>query len=243
MAPRFISQVPDGLGTIEAKSVLLATGVRERPRAARLVPGHRPQGVFTTGSLQRFVYEHHLPVGKRAVIVGAERVSLSVVMTLMHAGVTVLNMITEFPHHQLYLPVFLPAKILFADILARALRSLRIHAISNIFGRQRVEGIEITDLDSGKTRTSNVTLLFSRAIGSPRMNWQEEEMWKRADHHWVHKWTRSSVHRNPEFCGGESLPRRGNRRLGGSRRTGSGAVHCPVFGKRPMEREQARGPA
>ena len=42
---------PDGLGTIEAKSVLLATGVRERPRAARLVPGHRPQGVFTTGSL------------------------------------------------------------------------------------------------------------------------------------------------------------------------------------------------
>jgi len=77
---------PDGLGTLEAKSVLLATGVRERPRAARLVPGHRPQGIFTTGSLQRFVYEHHLPVGKRAVVIGAERVSLSVVMTLMHAG-------------------------------------------------------------------------------------------------------------------------------------------------------------
>ena len=94
--------------------------MRERPRAARLVPGHRPQGVFTTGSLQRFVYEHHLPVGKRAVIVGAEQVSLSVVLTLMHAGVKVMNMVTELPHHQLYLPVFLPAKILYADILARA---------------------------------------------------------------------------------------------------------------------------
>jgi L-2-hydroxyglutarate oxidase LhgO len=142
---------PNGVGSIEAKSVLLATGVRERPRSARLVPGHRPQGVFTTGSLQRFVYEHELPVGKRAVIVGAERVSLSVVLTLMHAEVRVLNMITELPHHQLYLPVFLPAKILFADILAGA-PILTNQRVTNIFGRQRVEGIEITDMDSGSTR-------------------------------------------------------------------------------------------
>jgi thioredoxin reductase len=142
---------PDGPGKIEAKSVLLATGVRERPRPARLVPGYRPQGVFTTGSLQRFVYEHELPVGKRAVIVGAERVSLSVVLTLMHAGVRVLHMISELPRHQLYLPVFLPAKILFADLLARA-PILTNQRVTNILGRQRVEGIEITDLDSGKSR-------------------------------------------------------------------------------------------
>ncbi|HET6594738.1 MAG TPA: FAD-dependent oxidoreductase [Anaerolineales bacterium] len=143
---------PDGLGTIEAKSILLATGVRERPRSARLVPGSRPQGVYTTGSLQRFVYEQHLPVGKRAVIVGAERVSLSVVLTLMHAGVKVLRMITELPQHQLYLPVFLPAKILFADLYART-SILTNTQISNIFGRPRLEGIEITDLESGKTQT------------------------------------------------------------------------------------------
>jgi L-2-hydroxyglutarate oxidase LhgO len=143
---------PDGLGTIETRSVLLATGVRERPRAAKLVPGNRPQGVFTTGSLQRFVFEHHLPVGKRAVIVGAEQVSLSVVLTLIYAGVKVINMITELPHHQLYLPVFLPAKILYADILARA-SLLTNTRISNILGRQRVEGIEVTSLDSGKTQT------------------------------------------------------------------------------------------
>jgi glycerol-3-phosphate dehydrogenase len=142
---------PDGTGHIQAKSVLLATGVRERPRSARLVPGSRPQGVFTTGSLQRFVYEHELPVGKRAVIVGAERVSLSVVLTLMHAGVSVLCMVTALPHHQLYLPVFLPAKILFADLLARA-PIITNHQVTNIFGQPRVDGIEITDLDSGRTR-------------------------------------------------------------------------------------------
>ena len=141
---------PNGVGRIEAKSVLLAMGVRERPRSARLVPGTRPQGVFTTGSLQRFVYEHHLPVGKRAVIVGAEIVSLSVVVTLLHAGVRVASMITELPRHQLYLPIFLPAKILYADILARA-PILTNKRVTNILGKLRVEGIEITDVDSGKS--------------------------------------------------------------------------------------------
>jgi thioredoxin reductase len=139
---------PNGINAIEAKSVLLATGVRERPRSARLIPGHRPQGVFTTGSLQRFVYEHHLPVGKRAVIVGAEIVSLSVVTTLLHEGVKVVAMVTELSHHQLYLPIFLPAKILYADILART-KILTNRKVVNVLGKDRVEGVETRDLETG----------------------------------------------------------------------------------------------
>jgi thioredoxin reductase len=142
---------PDGLGSIEAKSILLATGVRERPRSARLVPGHRPQGVFTTGSLQRFVYQHDLPVGRRAVIIGAERVSLSAVLTLMHADLRVVSLVTELPRHQLYLPVFLPAKIILADILARAPILTRTR-VTNILGQSLLEGVELTDLESGKTQ-------------------------------------------------------------------------------------------
>jgi pyruvate/2-oxoglutarate dehydrogenase complex dihydrolipoamide dehydrogenase (E3) component len=107
--------------------------------------------VFTTGSLQRFVYEQGLPVGKRAVIVGAEIVSLSVVTTLLHAGVKVAGMVTELPNHQLYLPIFLPAKIFYADILARS-PILTNKRVTNILGRSRVEGIEVTDLESGKTQ-------------------------------------------------------------------------------------------
>ena len=66
-------------------AVVLATGTRERPRAARLVPGDRPAGVLTTGALQQFSALHHQPVGRRAVIVGAEHVSFSAVLTLRHA--------------------------------------------------------------------------------------------------------------------------------------------------------------
>jgi hypothetical protein len=60
-------------------------------------------------------------------------------------------MITELPHHQLYLPIFLPAKIFYADLLARA-PILTNTRVSNILGRQCVEGIELTDLDTGKTQ-------------------------------------------------------------------------------------------
>src|SRR5215470_10999273 len=45
-----------GIETVAARAVLLATGCRERPRTARLVPGDRPPGVMTTGELQRRVY-------------------------------------------------------------------------------------------------------------------------------------------------------------------------------------------
>jgi NADPH-dependent 2,4-dienoyl-CoA reductase/sulfur reductase-like enzyme len=79
----------------------------------------------------------------------------------MHAGVRVLNLITELPHHQLYLPVFLPAKILFADLLARATILTR-QRVTNILGHQRVEGVEITALDSGKTQIIDCdTLIFT----------------------------------------------------------------------------------
>jgi len=70
-------------------------------------------------------------------------------------------MVTELPHHQLYLPIFLPAKILFADILARA-AILTNQRVSNIFGRQRLEGIEITDVASGRRRTIECdTVIFT----------------------------------------------------------------------------------
>ena len=60
---------------VDARAVVLATGARERSRAARLVPGTRPAGVFTTGQLQQMVHREQLPVGRRAIVVGAEHVS------------------------------------------------------------------------------------------------------------------------------------------------------------------------
>ena len=135
---------PSGLGEIEAKAVLLATGIRERPRAARMVPGTRPQGIFTTGSLQRFVHQEGLPVGKRAVIVGAELVSLSALLTLMQAGAKPVAMLSEEDTHQVEFP-YVFAKWGLVDIL-RLTPFISNARVTNIFGHKRVEGIEITRL-------------------------------------------------------------------------------------------------
>jgi len=150
---------PQGLGVIEAPAILLATGVRERPRAARLTPGYRPRGVFTTGSLQRFVDESHLPVGKRAVVVGAEGVSLSAFMTLTGAGVEVAAMLTEFPRDQLYFH-YAPAKWWLMGLAHRT--PIRTSTrVARILGRKRVEGVEVVSGDGRQEIIPCDTVVFT----------------------------------------------------------------------------------
>ncbi len=91
-----------GRASLTARALVLATGCRERPRAARLVPGTRPAGVLTTGWLQRAVYLAGQQPGTRAVVVGAEHVSYSAVMTLAHAGCATVAMVTDRPTHTSY---------------------------------------------------------------------------------------------------------------------------------------------
>ena len=91
---------PGGRSTLAPAAVVLATGCRERPRAARLVPGSRPDGVMTTGMLQQLVYLQRLSPGRRALVVGAEHVSFSALATLSHGGARAVALTTELPRHQ-----------------------------------------------------------------------------------------------------------------------------------------------
>ncbi|MBI5840175.1 MAG: FAD-dependent oxidoreductase [Chloroflexi bacterium] len=150
---------PNGLGEIETQTVLLATGVRERPRSARLIPGTRPQGIFTTGSLQRFVHQEHLTVGKRAVIIGAELVSLSALMTLVHARVKCEMMVTEEAHHQIEFP-YVMIKWALGDVWTRT-PIIPNTRISNIFGQKRVEGIELTHANGQTEIVECDTVIFT----------------------------------------------------------------------------------
>lgn len=145
---------PHGIETVRAAAVLLATGCRERPRPARLVPGRRGSGIMTTGELQQRVYLHRQRLPGRAVIVGAEHVSFSAVVTLAHAGAEVAGLVTQYPAQQSYRVFQLGAR-------------LRWHApvwphttVSQVVTEDsRLTGVELTGTQSGATRFVRCDLL------------------------------------------------------------------------------------
>jgi thioredoxin reductase len=79
---------PDGVQEITASRVIYATGVRETPRAARLISGARVQGVLNTGALQSMIYLKDRRPFQRPVIIGSELVAFSALLTCRHAGIS-----------------------------------------------------------------------------------------------------------------------------------------------------------
>ncbi|HEX7247752.1 MAG TPA: FAD-dependent oxidoreductase [Actinomycetota bacterium] len=136
---------PRGREIIAAEAIVLATGCRERPRAARLVAGSRPQGVMTTGTLQQVVYGLGERPGRLSLVVGAEHVSYSAVLTLHHAGVRVVGLVTHHPRHQTFASFDLLARLRFGfPVWTRTV-------LNEIRGSDRVESVELMDLTSGAT--------------------------------------------------------------------------------------------
>jgi thioredoxin reductase len=152
---------PAGRREVEPPAAVLATGCRERPRSARLIPGSRPAGVMTTATLQQLVHLGGQEVGRRAVIVGAEHVSFSAVATLAHAGASVAGLVTELPRHQSLAAFRAGAAVRYrAPVWSRT-------AVRAIHGTERVESVELTELDSGRTRSVDCDLVVFTADWIP----------------------------------------------------------------------------
>jgi len=137
---------PTGVKNITADAILLATGCRERPRAAKLIPGNRPLGIYNTGSVQQLSYLKKLKIGKKAIVIGAEHVSYSAVHTLHRNNTPVVAMITEHSHHQTYLPFYWGTRFYYRTPL------LTSYKVTNIHGLNRVEAIEITSTQTGEKK-------------------------------------------------------------------------------------------
>jgi thioredoxin reductase len=152
---------PVGIETVNASAVLLATGCRERPRTARLVPGSRPAGVLTTGELQQRVYLYGQRLTGRAVIVGAEHVSFSAMLTLAHAGADVVALVTEQQRHQ-----SLPAFRLGARLVWRVPVWTGTTVIE-IIGSEQVTAVRLRDDQTGADRTVPCELVVFSADWIP----------------------------------------------------------------------------
>ncbi len=75
-----------GLTEIEARSVILATGCRERPAGALPITGTRPSGIFTAGMAQKMINLGGYDIGNTFVVLGSGDVGMIVARQLRQLG-------------------------------------------------------------------------------------------------------------------------------------------------------------
>lgn len=131
----------DGIKVIEAKSVVLAMGSRERTRGAVRIPGTRPAGVMTAGLAQKLVNMHGYLPGRRVVILGSGDIGLIMARRLTLEGIEVAGVFEIMPH----------ANGLSRNIV-QCLHDFDIplhlsHTVAEIHGRDRIEKVTVAPVD------------------------------------------------------------------------------------------------
>ena len=82
----------------EAKSVIFATGCRERPSGSISLCGTRPAGVISAGSAQRLINIYGKMVGKKVVVIGSGDIGLIMARRLRFEGAEVLGVYEIMPY-------------------------------------------------------------------------------------------------------------------------------------------------
>ena len=132
-----------GVLRIRARALVLAMGCRERNRGNIRIPGSRPAGVFTAGLAQRLVnIEGYIP-GKDVVIIGSGDIGLIMARRMSWIGCKVHAVVEIMPY-----PSGLTRNIV------QCLKDFGIplylsHLTTNIYGNERVEGVEVTPIENG----------------------------------------------------------------------------------------------
>ncbi len=133
-----------GMVLVQAKSVVLAMGCRERTRANIVVPGTRPSGLYTAGSAQRLVNRQNVMVGKKVVILGSGDIGMIMARRMTLEGAKVV-MVVELMD---YLAGLTRNRVQCLDDFGIPLKLA--HTITRIVGNQRVEGVYVAPVDENK---------------------------------------------------------------------------------------------
>lgn len=132
---------PNGSHKIQAESIVLALGARERTRGNIMIPGDRSVGVWTAGSAQKYLNIDGYCVGKRVFILGSGDIGLIMARRLTIAKAHVVGVAEIMPYSNgltrnlvqcLYdydIPLYLST------------------TITRIIGNGRVQSIELSRVD------------------------------------------------------------------------------------------------
>ncbi|RTZ64190.1 MAG: pyridine nucleotide-disulfide oxidoreductase [Aquificaceae bacterium] len=132
---------PHGVQTLHAKKVIICTGIRETPRAKRLVSGQRPLGIMTTGALQSMISLKHKRPFKQPIIIGTELVSFSALLSCRSAGIRPIAMLEKNARITAKYGTQILAKVLGIPIYYES-------ELSNIIGKHHVNAVDIVSKKS-----------------------------------------------------------------------------------------------
>ena len=134
----------NGLTCVQAGSIVLAMGCREKTRAGIMVPGTRPAGLYTAGSAQRLVNRQNIMVGKKVVILGSGDIGMIMARRMTLEGAQVV-MVVELMD---YLAGLTRNRVQCLDDFNIPLKLA--HTITRIEGDTRVTGVWIAPVDEKK---------------------------------------------------------------------------------------------
>jgi NADPH-dependent 2,4-dienoyl-CoA reductase/sulfur reductase-like enzyme len=132
----------DGLRAVTAKSVVLATGCRERTAKQIGIHGTRPAGILTAGTAQYYVNILGKLPGKRCLVLGSGDIGLIMARRLTLEGASVLGVYEAKPT-----PGGLTRNV------AQCLDDYDIplytsSTVTRVFGRNRLEAVEVSAVDA-----------------------------------------------------------------------------------------------
>ncbi len=131
----------EGPISLDTKSTVLAMGCRERPRGALRIPGTRPAGVFTAGTAQWYVNILGYVPGKRVVVLGSGDIGLIMARRFALEGAKV-----EAVVELIAFPGGLTRNVV-QCLLDFDIPLILGHTVTQIHGRERVEGVTIARVD------------------------------------------------------------------------------------------------
>ena len=135
----------EGLQKLQAKSVILAMGCRERPRGALNIPGYRPAGIYSAGTAQRLVNMEGFMPGREVVILGSGDIGLIMARRMTLQGAKV-KMVAEI------MPYSGGLKRNIVQCLDDFGIPLKLsHTVTEIHGKERVEGVTVARVDENLT--------------------------------------------------------------------------------------------
>ena len=131
----------DGLLHIQAKTIVLAMGCRERTREAIAIPGNRPAGIFTAGTAQRYInIEGYIP-GREVVVLGSGDIGMIMARRMTLEGARVKAVLEIMP----FSTGLIRNKVQCLDDFNIPLKFN--HTITRIEGKKRVERVTVAQVD------------------------------------------------------------------------------------------------